>query len=290
MKLCEKYFKSEKSALKGSLVIINLIPNPTLFQLLILKSLNEDERHDLGVMIKVANRFHHNASHVTEKAKNYFMLLSNASELTDTIKQLKGLPTWNPLAQVKHQIHLCKKHNFKNFQKHFQVVVLFTNIMNNIDELNEAIKTVFEELLTHSVLNVNIIYQNIDNPNSLEAVTWFPYQNRNCANKIMDIKIIDTCETFENESIQFMQFNGDLYPKIPKTFHECPLKITANVNEPYVVADSGSVKKGLEILMLETITEKMRMVPVYEVVDREIANRKISDSNETGLYASLIQR
>lgn len=100
LKLCEKYFKSEKSALKGSLVIINLIPNPTLFQRLILQSLNEDERHELGVMIKDARKRHHNASHVTEKAKNYFMLLSNSSELSTTIKQLKHLPTWNPLAQV----------------------------------------------------------------------------------------------------------------------------------------------------------------------------------------------
>jgi hypothetical protein len=99
LKLCEKYFKSER-ALKGSLVIINLIPSPSIFQRKILQSFNEDKRHELGVMIKDARKKHLSAVHVTEKAKNYFMLLSNSSELESTLKLLMGLPTWNPLAQV----------------------------------------------------------------------------------------------------------------------------------------------------------------------------------------------
>lgn len=162
--------------------------------------------------------------------------------------------------------------------------------MSSLDELNESIENVFNELLGHFVLNVNIMYQNIENPNQLQAVTWFPYQNQNCANRIINIQMIDDCETFENGSIYWVQSNMDLYPKIPSTFHYCPLKITANVNEPYVVAENKTIKNGLEILMLETIAEKLIMTPIYEVADREIATKQISSDNITGLYASLIQR
>lgn len=162
--------------------------------------------------------------------------------------------------------------------------------MTTLDELNESIDSVFNELLSHSVLNVNIIYQHIENSNLLQAVTWFPYQNQNCANRIINTQTIDECETFENGSIDWTQSNMQFYPKIPNTFHHCPLKITAMMNEPYVLAENRTIEKGLEILMLKTITDKLMMTPIYQVADRKMSISEITSDNETGLYANLLQR
>lgn len=99
LRLSEKYFAS-KIKTQGSLVIVNILPDSSFFQRNILNALNENDHHDLAIMVKDARRTHWNASHVTEKAKNYLMLLNDKSELSATIKQLHALPTWNPLAQV----------------------------------------------------------------------------------------------------------------------------------------------------------------------------------------------
>jgi hypothetical protein len=164
--------------------------------------------------------------------------------------------------------------------------------------LDEEIKNVFEELLSHSVLNVNIMYQNIENSNLLQAVTWFPFEMENCGNEVINIRVIDECESFENPDteetdINWQEYYLDLFPKFPKTYHNCPLKITANINEPYVVSNNNvneTIKKGLEILMLNTIAEKLKLTLVYKIVEREQAFKLITDNPENGFYADLIQR
>lgn len=282
LKLCEKYFKSER-ALKGSLAIINVIPNPSVFQRMILKRMNEDKEHVLGVMIKDARKMHLNASHVTEKAQNYFMLLSYASEITTTIGQLKSLPTWNPLAQV---------------------VVLFIDPMQSLSQQETMSQIVFNELLHHSVLNVNIIYQYSTEPFKFEVVTWFPYYNLSCASRVNNIQKIDECIVTEKTSgmkkeqqvgrqVTLHVFNQDMFPKIPKKFHDCDLKITTFVWEPFVTGrrrQHDKIESGLEILMLHTITEKMHLKPIYSVISSKRAMRLITADNETGIYADLLTK
>lgn len=171
--------------------------------------------------------------------------------------------------------------------------------MESQEELDDEIKNVFNELLSHSVLNVNIMYQNIENSNLLQAVTWFPYELENCGNKIINIRVIDECESFQNSDtgdisdIDWKEYFLNLFPKFPKTYHNCPLKITANINEPYVVPNNNineTINKGLEILMLETIAEKLKLTPVYQVAGREIAYKLITGDPQSGFYADLIQR
>jgi hypothetical protein len=60
--LSEKYF-SLGQASRGSLVVINLVPNPRSFlQRKILEAINEDNKHALGVMVKDGRLKHLNAS------------------------------------------------------------------------------------------------------------------------------------------------------------------------------------------------------------------------------------
>ncbi|XP_055523054.1 uncharacterized protein LOC129717224 [Wyeomyia smithii] len=314
-RLCEKYFKSER-VLKGSLVIINIKPDTSIFQLNILKSFNHDPRHEMGVMVKDGRKKHWNASHVTEKAKNYMLLVGDSSELDAPINQLRQLPTWNPLAQV---------------------VVLFTSEMTPLIfeiEVRNALQKLFE----HSVLNVNVMVQRY-NTSVLEVWTWFPYENGECADNIAKIRLIDECEYVEvptedmqtaienyerinseleysNETIsnnslaEVMEatdglitlqpdmvwmfrekhYFSDFGPKIPKDYNFCPLKISTVIWEPFVVGNATLIQKGLEVLMIETITARMKLTPVYKIIDAERATARITDDNQTGFYADLIHR
>lgn len=56
---CQHYFRSDH-AMKGSLVIMNLTPSPSIFQSKIIESLNEDLTHEFSVMIKDSRKKHMN--------------------------------------------------------------------------------------------------------------------------------------------------------------------------------------------------------------------------------------
>ncbi|XP_065073023.1 uncharacterized protein Ir87a [Ochlerotatus camptorhynchus] len=306
-RLCEKYFKSER-AMKGSLAIINIKPDTSIFQLNILKSFNEDPRHEMGVMVKDGRKKHWNASHVTEKAKNYLLMVSDSSELDPPINQLRRLPTWNPLAQV---------------------VVLFTSEMTPL--LSEVeVRNALQKMFENSVLNVNVMVQRYYT-SILEVWTWFPYENGGCADNIANIRLIDQCEyaeipvekleqaedsgfidsdvdflneTFVNDTavevplipqetvwiFREKHFFSDYGPKIPKDYNYCPLKISTPIWEPFVVGNETFVEKGLEVLMIEAITARMKLTPVYTIIEPERTTARITADNITGFYADLIKR
>lgn len=85
IKFCEKYFRSEKAVI-GSLVIVN-VQNTTQFHSELITMLNERANYELGVMIKDATKPHGNPLHVTDKAKNYFVVFNRTDEVNDAINQ-----------------------------------------------------------------------------------------------------------------------------------------------------------------------------------------------------------
>lgn len=303
-RLCEKYFKTIR-AMKGSLVIINIKPDTSTFQLNILKSFNHDPRHEMGVMVKDGRKKHWNASHVTEKAKNYLLLVGDSSELDAPINQLRRLPTWNPLAQV---------------------IVVFTSEMTPLISDIE-IRNALQKLFEHSVLNVNVMIQRY-NTSVLEVWTWFPYENGGCADNIAEIRLIDECENVPSPIIYFSDveylnettesdvsddvynptsvplaadqkfiwmfrekhYASDFGPKVPIDYNSCPLKTTTSIWEPFVVGNETFIEKGLEVLMIETITARMKLTPVYTILDPQRASARITADNNTGFYADLIHR
>lgn len=277
LELSEKYFKSER-AMRGSLVIINLVPNPKSFlQRRILESVNEDKKHALGIMVKDARLEHKNASRVTDRAKNYLLLMLNLGDLTDALKQWKMLPTWNPLAQT---------------------VIVFMNPIESVDEKIRVVRYVFEELFKHGILFANVLYQLKEDPYKLEAETWFPYYGDACAADVSNIYKIDECIVTvssdnttgeQKKTRKFFEFNSELYPKVPKTLHNCPMLVSTFIWEPFVVGND-SVESGLEVLMLRTITQQMKLDLTFNILDDGVASAKISDDNQTGIYADLIQK
>uniref|UniRef100_A0A182YGJ7 Putative ionotropic receptor ligand binding domain-containing protein n=1 Tax=Anopheles stephensi TaxID=30069 RepID=A0A182YGJ7_ANOST len=276
-RLCEKYFRSER-AMKGSLAIINIKPDASEFQRHILRSFNENPRHELGVMVKDASRPHWNASHVTEKAKNYLMLIADSSALAAPIRQLRRLPTWNPLAQV---------------------VVLFTAELTPL-VFEIEVRNVLQELFDNSVLNVNVMVQRY-NTSVLEVWTWFPYESGGCADNIDRLRLVDECEYVLQEAepernvraawvFRERHYFSDYGPKIPKYYNYCPLKVSTSIWEPFVVGNASHIEKGLEVLMLDAITARMRLVPVFSVIESALTTARITADNQTGLYADVLQR
>lgn len=208
-RFCVHYFRSDH-AMKGSLVIMNLTPAPSIFQSKIIESLNEDITHEFSVMIKDSRKKHMNASHVSEKAQNYFMFIVSSEDVNSTVHQWRSLPTWNPMAQV---------------------MGLFTEIFDPIT-LEEQIRSVLSELLLHNMLNVNLMY-NKAGSNTVEMITWFPYDSSNCANNILNLRVIDQC-VYETNTLNSSDANIIFHPKkkekkIPPVLHGCPLKISSSI-------------------------------------------------------------
>lgn len=288
LKLCEKYFHSKKKT-QGSLAIVNLTPDASPFQKHVLESLNENERHELAVMTKDARKKHWNASHVTEKAKNYFMLLADSSELNRTIKQLHALPTWNPLAQV----------------------VVYITLEMSPEELEVQTRRLLEELLENGMYNVNIMSRKY-HTNTIQVNTWFPYEGSDCGDKILKLRLIDECEYVLDEpnvdsnatipqndeeldkkkkKYKFVQrtYYRD-WRKIPDTYNGCPLRVSSGHWLPYTVYDPNEgFTKGTEVFMLQTMTQRMNMKPIYTLMNLTKMNYFGSKKNALLFYSDILE-
>lgn len=273
MSLAQEYFKSEKAS-HGSLVITNLVYfHKSFLQRRMLESLNEDKNHTMGIMIKDARLPHKNASKVTDKAKNYLLLMIELDDLNVTLVQWKSLPTWNPLAQT---------------------VIVFMIPFNCTKKKEEDVKAVFEMLLDEGIYYAIAIYQMRTDPYKLIAETWFPYHDDSCATSVDHVFKIHECTVLNPDGDNATEhtideFNQDRYPKVPNTLHDCPLFVSAFLWEPFVIIHrNGST--GLEILMLKAITEKMNLKLNFTVLRKEHRTKRITDNNRTGIYADLIQK
>lgn len=150
------------------------------------------------------------ASHVSEKAQNYFMFIVSSEDVNSTVHQWRSLPTWNPMAQV---------------------MGLFTEVYDT-STLEEQVRTVLEELLQHNMLNVNLMY-NKAGTNIIEMITWFPYEGVNCANRILNLRVIDQCEYQTNSSnssdVDVVFLPKKKEKKIPPMLHGCTLRVSSSV-------------------------------------------------------------
>lgn len=273
-KLCQYHFRT-KHAMKGSLVIMNLTPDPTPYQSSIIESLDEDRNHEFSVMVKDSRKKHRNASHVSEKAQNYFMFIVTSEDVNSTVNQWHSLPTWNPLAQV---------------------IVLFTETYST-DLQDAETRLVLDKLLQHGMLNVNVMSHRIDT-NIMQVVTWYPYASGNCAKEIRELTVIDECEyqirdenDEENRHTAYAIYKPNRkVPKIPLTMNGCPLLVSSSVWEPYTFYDSNSNRfvKGIEVLLIYTIAQVLRLRPIFKYLNETRENR-LSDRLPDA-YAELQNR
>lgn len=237
--------------------------------------MNEDKDHALGIMVKVAHKPHRNASRVTDRAKNYMLLLDDINDVDATLKMWKRLPTWNPLATT---------------------LVVFMEPLADVKVKNQLVREAFVKLFSEGIIYANALYQLTENSLKLEVETWFPYQDDGCAKKVGKIHKIDECivppyDDTKELSIKTMnEFNTEMFPKLPDSLHQCVMKASTYVWEPFVVGNITHIESGLEVIMLKTILGQMDMKVDFKILRKEVVTRKITNDNETGIYADLIQK
>lgn len=270
LKLLERYFISEK-AMKGSLAIVGLTKDPSMLEQAVVKILNEDNRHKMGVMVKDATKYHFSPAHVTEKASNYLILISNSSELSGTLKLFNRLPTWNTLANI---------------------AVFFTSDMNDT-QLEIETQEVLNQIFSRSAYNVYVMSYRSEG-RTIQSFTYFPYEADNCATSVKNIRLIDSCSTHKDEKgenqAKIKTYHAYLFPKIPRRFHGCRLNVSVFLQAPYAdLDDNGQVKKGLEVMMLQQIAQELNFKLSYTFIDTNLVNSYITANATHGLYSNVLR-
>lgn len=176
------------------------------------------------------------------------------------------LPTWNPLAQV---------------------VALFINTYDD-EELLSQMRIILQTFLNRHMINVNVISYRA-NSNIVQSHTFYPYDDDNCADKVTNLHLIEECEYSDDAPFDpVITIIHKLKPKIPRNLHGCEMHIASSVIEPFVFYDmeSDSFNMGLEVLMIQTIAQALKMTPIFQRINGTRENRAVS--NETGIYAQLL--
>lgn len=178
------------------------------------------------------------------------------------------LPTWNPLAKV---------------------IALFENTYEH-DVLNEKITKILRDALSKNMINTFVISYRY-NTDIVQAHTWYPYEENNCANDIRKLHLIDECQYSDQMPTEpIITTIAKVKKKIPNNLHGCELHIAGSVNEPFVFyeTDTKDFVEGTEVLMARTISQALKMKPIFFHINETRENRIIS--NETGIYSTLLQR
>lgn len=149
-------------------------------------------------------------------------------------------------------------------------------------------ESILQTFLSRHMINVNVISYR-KNSNIVQAHTFYPYDGENCATNVVELHLIEECKY--SDEIPFdptITVIHKLKSKIPNNLHGCQMHIASSVIEPFVFYDqsSDSFNMGLEFLMIQTITNALKMTPVFTRINETRENRVVS--NETGIYSNLL--
>lgn len=230
---CETLF-DKKSSSPNLMVIMPITSSP--FQIEILNNLFNTYNYDT-IIINAKINFLSNFI-VEKNPNNYLILIDNINELMQMEKLLIQLNNVNPLTPV---------------------IIIFTKIYSTyVDEVN----LVFQRLLT---LNFYNVYGIVIKSNSTEVLTWYPYENKNCAKIVNNIKIISICYgSAENIALINQSFDEKMKRKISdRNLNKCSLKIAVRVWEPYVMQNVNHSFNGIDKDLIKYVAESLNVIPEY---------------------------
>lgn len=171
-----------------------------------------------------------------------------------------------------------------------QVVALFINTFDNDDDLLAQMQLILQEFLNRHMINVNVISYRIDT-NIVQAHTFYPYDDDNCATNVVKMHLIEECEYSDATPYEpQITVIDPLRPKIPSNLHGCELRIASSILEPFVFYDEvmDSFEIGTEVLMTRTIAQSLNMRPVFIRINETRENRLVS--NTSGIYSMLLSQ
>lgn len=142
----------------SSTVFLNLLPNDEtgsmMVQQRILKLLNEDEKHQINLIIKDDSPPVENTGaemRAREKAKNYLILVTFPTEIVENIKKLQKHETWNHEAKF---------------------IVVVTERFADQFEMEVVVSGTFKLFFDYSILNIYVLIQNLDTENLIQSFIW----------------------------------------------------------------------------------------------------------------------
>lgn len=141
----------------------------------ILKLLNEEENHQINLIIKddsPPQDKSNSEKRAREKAKNYLILVTFPTEIVENIKKLQKLETWNHEAAF---------------------IVVVTERFADQFEMEVVVSGTFKLFFDYSILNVYVLIQNLDTDNLIQSFIWYPYDGNSCSNILSynNLEIID---------------------------------------------------------------------------------------------------
>jgi hypothetical protein len=166
-----------------STVFLNLLPNDEtgsmIIQQKILSLLNEDEGHEINLIIKDDSPPQEKGAEprAREKAKNYLILVTFPTEIVENIKKLQKHETWNHEAKF---------------------IVVVTERFADQFEMEVVVSGTFKLFFDYSILNVYVLIQNLDVDNLIQSFIWYPYDGNSCSNILSysNLEIIDEYEFY----------------------------------------------------------------------------------------------
>lgn len=136
----------------SSTIFLNLLPNDETSSMMtqqrILQLLNEEDSHQVNLIIKDDSPPQENEPRAREKAKNYLILVTFPTEIVENIKKLQRLGTWNHEAQF---------------------IVVVTERFADQFEMEVVVSGTFKLFFDYSILNVYVLIQNLDTDNLLQS-------------------------------------------------------------------------------------------------------------------------
>ncbi|CRK87905.1 CLUMA_CG001692, isoform A [Clunio marinus] len=276
--ILRKYLKPDYMK-NSSTIFLNLLPNgetsSMMTQQRILKLLNEDENHQVNLIIKDDSPPQENEPRALEKAKNYLIIVTFPLDIVENIKKLQKLNSWNHEAKF---------------------VVVVTERYADQFEMELVVSGAFKLFFDYSILNLYVLIQNLDADSLLQTFIWYPYDGDSCSDVISfyNLEVIDECEMLKDSrdgdpKFELREIVAEK-SRLPDKFHQCPLIVTTPIWEPFVIGSPEAPTDGIEVMLVKTFAEKLEMTLEFNVIDDATAFSLVTEDEETGFYASLINR
>lgn len=252
-------------------IIINFTGKVTVISNLLIKWLMINFDYKWNVIVKsvhTTNTIHRKETNifdaVASRVSNYFAYINETRDVEATVRQWKSDPTWNNLAQV--------------------IVLMHFTYDNTV--FGDKQKEVLAVFLRYKMLNVKLLTFR-HSSSTMDVISWLPFDNGNCANRVIDLVSIGSCE-YTDEGFEYNEFLAAQKIVSPRRTPGCPIRIATSIQEPYVYYNRTTrIFDGLEVVMVRNIAYAMDLRPTFLLINEVRSNRVVS--NVTGIYSTLLQ-
>lgn len=194
-----------------------------------------------------------------------FQLLNPFYLLLKISRQWKSSTSWNPSARV----------------------LLLMPFTNDEISISTKLRQILDIFLQFNMLHVKMVIHRVTSL-TLEVITWFPFDEENCASKVSELTLIGRCECTRS-GFQYIEYPTAEKVVVPLRARGCELRTSASVQEPYVIYNRETREfSGLEVQLVRNIASELDMRVKFVLINESRSNRALNYGS--GIYSQLFQR